>query len=80
MSFTALTSNISVSSTHSTLDPLLGVFTGLFAYYLYENNPRTAPDERDRLLELVRWKRDKTQREESEKTASQTEGETLKQR
>ncbi|KIP09552.1 hypothetical protein PHLGIDRAFT_22907 [Phlebiopsis gigantea 11061_1 CR5-6] len=48
-----------------TLDPLLGLFTGLFAYYLYENNPRTAPAERDRLVELVRWKRDKSQREEA---------------
>lgn len=51
----------------SGLDPLLGVFTGVFAYYLYENNPRTAPAAGDRLLELVKWKRDKMRREEEEK-------------
>lgn len=49
------------------LDPLLGVFTGVFAYYLYENNPRTAPAERDRLMELVKWKREKIRQEEEEK-------------
>lgn len=46
---------------------MLGVFTGVFAYYLYENNPRTAPAERDRLPELVKWKRDKMRKEEEEK-------------
>ena len=51
----------------SGLDPLLGVFTGVFAYYLYENNPRTAPAERDRLMELVKWKREKIRQEEEEK-------------
>lgn len=39
---------------HSSLDPLLGVFTGALAYYLYETNPRTAPDQK--LIELTRWK------------------------
>ncbi|KAH8106994.1 hypothetical protein BXZ70DRAFT_1003880 [Cristinia sonorae] len=39
-----------------TLDPLVGIFTGVFAYYLYENNPRTAPPQEERLLSLVRWK------------------------
>ena len=43
------------------MDPLLGVFTGLFAYYLFENNPRTAPPENERLLELLKWKRAKSQ-------------------
>lgn len=39
-----------------TLDPLLGVFTGLLAYYLHETNPRSAPPEGHRLHELVTWK------------------------
>jgi hypothetical protein len=39
-----------------TLDPLLGVFTGLLAYYLHETNPRSAPMEGHRLHELVAWK------------------------
>ncbi|KAJ3537581.1 hypothetical protein NM688_g6662 [Phlebia brevispora] len=43
------------------LDPILGVFTGGLAYYLYETNPRTAPPERDRLVELIKWKRAKSQ-------------------
>ncbi|KAG2356200.1 hypothetical protein BDR07DRAFT_470086 [Suillus spraguei] len=25
------------------IDPVLGIFTGCFAYYLHETNPRTAP-------------------------------------
>ena len=49
---------------YSAVDPLLGVFTGVFAYYLYENNPRTAPPPQERLLELVRWKQAKTQQGE----------------
>jgi len=49
------------------VDPLLGVFTGVFAYYLYENNPRTAPAEYNRLTELVKWKRQKMRREEEDK-------------
>lgn len=40
------------------LDPLLGVFTGVLAYYLYETNPRTAPPPDQRLLPLVQWKLD----------------------
>jgi hypothetical protein len=39
-----------------TLDPLLGVFTGLLAYYLHETNPRSAPPAGHRLHELVSWK------------------------
>jgi len=42
-----------------TLDPLLGVFTGIFAYYLYETNPRTAPAPEQKLDTLVRWKIEK---------------------
>ncbi len=52
---------------HRSLDPLLGVFTGVFAYYLYENNPRTAPPQQDRLQELITWKRAKWTREQEEK-------------
>lgn len=55
---------------------MLGVFTGVFAYYLYETNPRTAPAERDRLIELIKWKRAKVQREEEQRAAQ--EEETLK--
>ena len=40
----------------SGLDPLLGVFTGVLAFYLHENNPRTAPPSDQRLVELMRWK------------------------
>ncbi|KAI0006128.1 hypothetical protein BJV74DRAFT_880431 [Russula compacta] len=39
-----------------TLDPLLGIFTGAFAYYLYETNPRTALSPEQKLDNLVRWK------------------------
>lgn len=46
-----------VMSHHRGLDVLLGVFTGAFAYYLYENNPRTAPLEGDRLVNLLKWKK-----------------------
>ncbi|KAI0810969.1 hypothetical protein BC629DRAFT_1589710 [Irpex lacteus] len=48
-------------------DPLLGVFTGVLAYHLYEINPRNNFAERDRLLELIKWKQ--------EKVASQQEAE-----
>ncbi len=47
----------------SALDPVLGVFTGVLAYHLYENNPRTAPPEGNRLFELIKWKRDKSRQE-----------------
>ncbi|KAJ3568567.1 hypothetical protein NP233_g5634 [Leucocoprinus birnbaumii] len=45
------------------VDPLLGVFTGVLAYYLHETHPRTALPPDQRLTELIRWKREKTQRE-----------------
>ncbi|KAI0689791.1 hypothetical protein BC835DRAFT_1241360, partial [Cytidiella melzeri] len=46
-------------------DPLLGVFTGVLAYHLYEINPRNGFTDRDRLLELIKWKQAKiaTERE-----------------
>lgn len=39
-----------------TLDPLLGVFTGLLAFHLHETNPRSAPPPGHTLSELVQWK------------------------
>ncbi|KAK0239949.1 hypothetical protein EDD85DRAFT_949803 [Armillaria nabsnona] len=45
------------------LDPLLGVFTGVLAYYLYETHPRTGLPEEQRLMELARWKMDKWRQE-----------------
>ncbi|KDQ19605.1 hypothetical protein BOTBODRAFT_28177 [Botryobasidium botryosum FD-172 SS1] len=39
-----------------TMDPVLGVFTGLLAYRLYETHPRTAPPPGDTLSELIRWR------------------------
>ncbi|KAF9464771.1 hypothetical protein BDZ94DRAFT_1216083 [Collybia nuda] len=39
-----------------TLDPALGVFTGVFAFYLYETHPRTALPSEERLETLIRWK------------------------
>ncbi|PIL24004.1 hypothetical protein GSI_13755 [Ganoderma sinense ZZ0214-1] len=50
-----------------TLDPVLGVFTGVFAYYLYETHPRTALSEELRLTSLLWWKREKWQRERERK-------------
>lgn len=39
-----------------TLDPLLGVFTGLLAFHLHETNPRSAPPPGHSLSELISWK------------------------
>ncbi|EJD02491.1 uncharacterized protein FOMMEDRAFT_157714 [Fomitiporia mediterranea MF3/22] len=41
------------------LDPLLGIFTGVFAFYLHQTNPRTAPPAGETFKDLVCWKRDK---------------------
>jgi len=61
----------------STLDPLLGIFTGVFAYYLYETNPRMALPPEQKLDTLVRWKVEKYQANRaqsySEGTSSDTE-------
>lgn len=43
------------------LDPLMGIFTGALAFYLYEINPRTAPEPEQKLENLVRWKIEKYQ-------------------
>jgi len=60
-----------------TLDPLLGFFTGVFAYYLYETNPRTTPAPEQKLDTLVRWKIKKYQanraQRDSERTRSDAE-------
>ncbi|KAH9935021.1 uncharacterized protein B0H18DRAFT_1114837 [Fomitopsis serialis] len=53
-----------------TLDPLLGIFTGVFAYYLYESNPRTALPEDQRLGPLMQWKLDKWRQERERKLMS----------
>lgn len=42
------------------LDPILGVCTGIFAFYLNQTNPRTAPPPGDTLPELFSWKRAKS--------------------
>ncbi|KAG1803772.1 uncharacterized protein HD556DRAFT_1437523 [Suillus plorans] len=49
------------------LDPVLGIFTGFFAYYLHETHPRTAPPPDKRLAALVQWKWAKWKREREEK-------------
>ena len=38
------------------IDPLLGVFTGVLAFQLRQNNPNTAPPEDERLDSLLKWK------------------------
>jgi hypothetical protein len=38
-----------------TLDPVLAVFTGLFAYHLSENNPRSNIQPGHTLRELIPW-------------------------
>ncbi len=62
------------------LDPLLGLFTGLLAYHLHENNPRTAPPPGHTLRELASWQwtlskqqRDERARLEEEKYADEME-------
>ena len=39
-----------------TLDPILGIFTGLLAYKLHETNPRSAPAEGHTLGALLSWR------------------------
>ncbi|KAI0636963.1 hypothetical protein C8Q77DRAFT_1095356 [Trametes polyzona] len=50
-----------------TLDPILGVFTGVLAYYLYESHPRTAMPEELKLKSLLRWKYTRWQQERERK-------------
>jgi len=38
------------------LDPALGVFTGVLASYLRQTNPRTAPPPEETLSALVSWR------------------------
>ncbi|KAI0831314.1 hypothetical protein BC628DRAFT_1415833 [Trametes gibbosa] len=56
-----------------TLDPILGVFTGVLAYYLYESHPRTAMPEDLRLASLLRRKYVKWQKEREQKLLGTTE-------
>lgn len=49
-----------------TLDPFLGIFTGVLAYKLWENNPRSNVDPDQRLGALIRWKMAKTRAERDE--------------
>ncbi|TFK42515.1 hypothetical protein BDQ12DRAFT_719386 [Crucibulum laeve] len=48
------------------LDPILGVFTGFLAFYLYETHPRNNVPADQRLAELVRWKWVKYQQKKQE--------------
>ncbi|KAF9535276.1 hypothetical protein CPB83DRAFT_841504 [Crepidotus variabilis] len=56
------------------LDPVLGIFTGVFAFYLHETHPRTARPEDQRLLALLRWKYESYQ----QKKQGELQGELLK--
>lgn len=38
------------------VDPLLGIATGVFAFYLNEHNPRTAPAPGESLAEVLNWR------------------------
>ncbi|EMD37985.1 hypothetical protein CERSUDRAFT_113105 [Gelatoporia subvermispora B] len=49
------------------LDPLLGVFTGVFAYYLYESHPRNAVPPEERLTALIKWKYNKWRNEREQR-------------
>ncbi|TFK98956.1 hypothetical protein BDV98DRAFT_572016 [Pterulicium gracile] len=50
-----------------TIDPVLGVFTGCLAYYLFENNPRTALPPGNKLGDLIQWKWTRWQEQRSAK-------------
>lgn len=60
-----------------TLDPILGVFTGALAYYLYENNPRSGIQREDRLSELVQWKLAKWKSEREKRLTSPNDTDVL---
>lgn len=57
------------------LDPLLGVFTGVFAFYLHQTNPRTAPPPGESLKELIEWKRAKSMESRSKSLGARKEPE-----
>jgi hypothetical protein len=50
-----------------TLDPILGVFTGLLAYQLHETNPRSAPPPGHTLRELLSWQWGETQKRKGQR-------------
>lgn len=52
------------------LDPLLGVFTGVLAYYLYESHPRNAVPPDERLSALIKWKYTKWHNEREQRLMS----------
>lgn len=60
------------------LDPILGVFTGLFAFYLHETHPKTFREEKDRLIGLVQWKL-KTRRELAQRSEESDLNEIIQQ-
>ncbi|OCH92236.1 hypothetical protein OBBRIDRAFT_791470 [Obba rivulosa] len=49
------------------LDPLLGVFTGVLAYYLYESHPRNEVPPDERLTALIKWKYTKWRNEREQR-------------
>ena len=55
------------------MDPVLGIFTGALAYYLYETNPRTAPPPEQSLDKLVRWKIEKYRSTRAERDSVETD-------
>lgn len=58
-----------------TLDPLLGIFTGLLAYHLHETNPRSAPPAGHTLRELISWKWDTSREARAAREAGEAGGE-----
>ena len=61
---------------YRSLDCALGVLTGFFAWYLHETHPRTALPEDQRLLNLIKWKLEKSRlaREERNRRLEQEMG------
>ncbi len=57
-----------------TIDPLLGIFTGLLAYHLHETNPRSALASGHTLQELVRWQWAEMRRSRSMRDAVEADG------
>ena len=61
---------VCVLTLNNGLDPVLGIFTGFFAYYLYETNPRTARAPDERLTALLQWKWTKWKRDREAKLSA----------